>query len=315
MRVVTGHDAATRPRVAWAITCPHSKGRLIKGTIMMHQAVRRRRSAIAAVLATMAMALGFAAPAQAVAKINYYVALGDSYAAGQGAGPYLDECFRSENAYSELADDLKTVKFVSNAACSGRTTQDVVKYQLGQLNRKTELVTITAGGNNLGFGNLANYCGAVAFGDSTAVAACQAASAYAEAQLTSGQLYGDVLSMIRSVHAAAPNAKIVVTGYPYVFDPIAEGRTDALGLFIYQATELVYNLNGTIALAAGTADAGGIDVDYVDVRAAFAGHGVLSADPWINLGSSTIAENFHPNAEGYEAYFAALSAAGTFSVS
>jgi lysophospholipase L1-like esterase len=279
--------------------------------------VRRRRSAFAAGLATLAMTLSLAAtPAQAGEKIHYYVALGDSYAAGQGAGPYLDGCFRSDNAYSELADALKTVKVVTNVACSGRTTQGVVKEQLGQLNRKTDLVTITAGGNNLGFGELVGYCGALALGaapDATLYAqACALASAYAEAQLTSGQLYADLASMIQSVHAAAPNAKIVVTGYPYLFDPIGPGRTDALAQFIYQATDLANNLNGTIAIAAGNAKAiGRIDVEFVGVTTAFAGHGVLTTDPWINLGGAT-ADNFHPNAEGYQAYFTTLRSAGVY---
>ena len=34
--------------------------------------------------------------------------------------------------------------------------------------------------------------------------------------------------MIQSVQAAAPNAKIVVTGYPYLYDPVAAGRTDPM---------------------------------------------------------------------------------------
>ena len=114
--------------------------------------LRRRRTALAAGLATLAMAAGLAAvPAQAVDKTKY-VALGDSYAAGQGAGPYLDDCYRSENTYSELAADTKAIKLVTNAACSGKTTQDVVNTQLKQLNKSTELVTITAGGNNLRVG-------------------------------------------------------------------------------------------------------------------------------------------------------------------
>ena len=75
----------------------------------------------------MAMAVGLAAvPAQAVDKTKY-VALGDSFAAGQGAGPYKnDTCYRSENTYSELAADTKAIKLIRNAACSGKTTQDVV---------------------------------------------------------------------------------------------------------------------------------------------------------------------------------------------
>lgn len=82
--------------------------------------LRRRRTALAAGLATLVIAVGAAAvPAQAVDKTKY-IALGDSYAAGQGAGPYLDACYRSENAYSELAADAKAIKLVTNEACSGK---------------------------------------------------------------------------------------------------------------------------------------------------------------------------------------------------
>ena len=52
-------------------------------------------------------------PAQAAEKTKY-IALGDSFAAGQGAGPYLDGCYRSENAYSELADEAKAINLVTN---------------------------------------------------------------------------------------------------------------------------------------------------------------------------------------------------------
>ena len=43
------------------------------------------------------MAAGLATvPAQAADKTKY-IALGDSVAAGQGAGPYQDDCYRSDN--------------------------------------------------------------------------------------------------------------------------------------------------------------------------------------------------------------------------
>ena len=268
---------------------------------------RRRLSAFAAGLATLAMAAGLATvPAQAADKTKY-IALGDSFAAGQGAGPYLDDCYRSDNTYSELADGAKAIKLVVNEACSGKTTQDVVDAQLSQLNKSTELVTITAGGNNLGFGAIITYCG-VALAGVTPGAECDAATAYAAAQLESGQLYRDLVSMIESVQAAAPNARIVVTGYPYLLDPIPAGLTDPAALFIYQATELADDLNDAIAEAAGEAGA-----TYVDVRSAFLGHGALSPDPWINLGGAGNPDSFHPNAEGYEAYYTALNAAGAYS--
>jgi lysophospholipase L1-like esterase len=270
--------------------------------------LRRRRTAVAAGLATLAMAAGAAAvPAQAVDKTTY-IALGDSYAAGQGAGPYQDTiCYRSDNTYSELADDAKAVKLVTNAACSGKTTEDVVNTQLRQLNKSTELVTITAGGNNLKVGDIFTYCGA-AMVDPSAAPLCETASNFAAGKIASGELAGEVAAMVQSVKAAAPNAKIVVTGYPYLYDTIPAGQTDPMSVFIYKATLLADGLNASIAVGAAGAT-------YVDVRAAFSGHGINSAKPWINLDLANLGspDNFHPNAAGYEAYFASLNGASAYS--
>ncbi|MDQ0755297.1 SGNH/GDSL hydrolase family protein [Arthrobacter sp. B3I4] len=278
---------------------------------MGNLSLRRRRAALAAGLATFAMAASLAAaPAQAVDKTKY-IALGDSYAAGQGAGAYLDSCYRSENSYSELAAETKAIKLVTKAACSGNTTGDVVQTQLKKLNPSTELVTITAGGNNLGFGTIVTKCVTAMF-NPAAAPDCDKASNAAAAQIASGKLAGDVAAMIQSVQAAAPNARIVVTGYPYLYDPIAPGQTDPTSLFIYRATALADGLNATIAAAAKATGA-----QYVDVRGAFLGHGINSANPWINLDLANPAspDNFHPNAAGYEAYYSALKAAGAYRAS
>ena len=63
-------------------------------------------------------------------------------------------------------------------------------------------------------------------------------------------------------------------------------------------------LNGSIATAAFLTN-----VEYVDVVGAFAGHGVNSLDPWINLDTTNPGspDNFHPNGEGYRhGYYASL---------
>ncbi|MDN4645177.1 SGNH/GDSL hydrolase family protein [Arthrobacter sp. PsM3] len=274
--------------------------------------LRRRRTAVAAGLATLALAACAAAvPAQAADKTKY-IALGDSYAAGQGAGEYKnDTCYRSENSYAELAAHAKAIKLVTNAACSGKTTQDVVNTQLRQLNKTTELVTITAGGNNLGFGDIVTNCGSAV---PALAAACAKASATATDLLVSRRLAGDVAAMIRSVQTAAPNAKIVVTGYPYLFDPFNLDPADSMTPFIYQATFLADQLNANILQAAGETNTKDHRVQYVDVRTAFAGHGINSAtnDPWIN-GATGNADSFHPNAAGYKAYFTALKDAKVYS--
>lgn len=274
--------------------------------------LRRRRTALAACLATLAMAAGLAAvPAQAVDKTKY-IALGDSYAAGQGAGAYKnDTCYRSANSYSEIAADTKAIKLVTNAACSGKTTQDVVNTQLLQLNTTTQLVTITAGGNNLGFGDIVTNCGS---SNPDLAAECARASATAAAKIGSGQLASEVAAMIQSVHAAAPNAKIVVTGYPYLFDPFNLNPADPMTPFIVQATALADGLNGSIAAAVGATDTEATEIQYVGVKDAFAGHGINSEEPWINGAiPDSPADSFHPNAKGYEAYYRALSAAQAYS--
>jgi lysophospholipase L1-like esterase len=261
--------------------------------------LRRRRSTIAAGLATLAMILGVAAvPAQATAKTSY-VALGDSYAAGQGAGPYLDPCYRSDHSYAQLANQEKGVKLITNAACSGNTTGQVVATQLGRLNMSTELVTITAGGNDLNVGAIAVLCRA-----GLGTPACLQALGSAQHLIGSGELSSRVASMILAVKAKAPNAKIVVTGYPYLFN----GDND----FEATANALLDGLNGSIQ---GAAYAEGANIaQYVDVRAAFAGHDVDSAAAWINFNPAgpLSPEDFHPNAAGYVAYYTALSAAGVY---
>ncbi|MFC0458824.1 SGNH/GDSL hydrolase family protein [Arthrobacter liuii] len=282
---------------------------------MGNAALRRRVPAFAASLASLVMAASLAAaPAQAVDKTKY-IALGDSFAAGQGAGPYLDACYRSDNAYSELADQSKAIQLVVNAACSGNTTSDVVNTQLRQLNKSTELVTITAGGNDIGFGSIIGACG-VALINVTPGQDCLDATTTANTLIQSKKLYNNVLSMINSVRAAAPNAKIVVTGYPYLIDPIPGGMTSPAALFIYQATQLADDLDGSIAEAAAFADgatAGDPKVQYVDVRLKFLGHGALTpGDPWINAATGN-ADSFHPNAKGYQAYYSALNQAGVYS--
>lgn len=254
----------------------------------------RRRSTMAAGIATLAMVLGAAAgPAQADSKTTY-VALGDSYAAGQGAGPYLDRCYRSENSYAELADLTKSIKLTTNAACSGATAGQVAETQLRRLNKSTELVTITAGGNDLNVGAVAVLCGAALESP-----ACQQSLASAQNLIGSGELSSRVARLILAVKAEAPRAKIVVTGYPHLFES-APGLPDQANLF-------VDGLNASIQAAAAAG------AQYVDVTGAFAGHGIGSADPWINYPSVPLTpDSYHPNAAGYKAYYAALKAARVY---
>ena len=72
-----------------------------------------------------------------------YVALGDSYAAGLGAGKYLNDCYQSRRGYPALLDRETRASLRSNATCSGATTQNVLATQLSALTSRTELITLT----------------------------------------------------------------------------------------------------------------------------------------------------------------------------
>ena len=101
---------------------------------------------------------------------------------------------------------------------------------------------------------------------------------------------------------AAPNALIVVTGYPYLFEIVPGDPTAAIK---DQINDAITILNGTIQRAV-EAQPDGVKILYVDVTAEFTGHGIGSKKPFIN---SDGVGAYHPNAAGYRAYAKAISAA------
>lgn len=243
--------------------------------------------------------VGLPATAAPVAPVKKYVALGDSFAAGRGGGAYLNEedgCFQSRNGYPALLDAVKGTNLVRNASCSGATTEDVRNSQVSALNRGTTLVTLTVGGNDLGVADVAATC-------TTRPLECSAAVAAARDKL--GPLAGHLATTYADVAAAAPNARILVTGYPYLFET---SLIDPGGQFssVNLGTD---DLNGTIRAAVSGARANGANIEYVDVTEVFAGHGIAGvpgAGLWINV---TRADAFHPNAAGYLGYVSALRGA------
>jgi lysophospholipase L1-like esterase len=231
-----------------------------------------------------------------------YVALGDSYAAGVGAPPYdiNKDCKRSSKGYPALLDPKGRIDLQVNATCAGATTTYVAQHLPSELNEDTRLVTLTVGGNDLGFAALAGACLA------GTQQQCLKAIEAAEGKLTG--LRSDLALLYGQVAYAAPNALIVVTGYPHLvestapYDPVLIAALNA-------ATD---ELNRTIRNAVADAvDPTRDNIVYVDVTDAFEGHGIGSSDdPFINApGPTRSPEDFHPNAAGYRAYAKAISAA------
>ncbi|MFD3444745.1 SGNH/GDSL hydrolase family protein [Microbacteriaceae bacterium 4G12] len=237
-----------------------------------------------------------------------YVALGDSYASGQGGGDYSDgRCLRSSAGYPALLDAEPGINLVADASCSGDTIADLLSEQLGALSADTELVTITIGGNDLGAIRVAAVCSV-----SPSSADCRTMLTAALTLLEpGGELEQRLLATFARVRAEAPNARIIATGYPDLFEGTAFGTgsfatgadNESLIATLQGATR---SLNADIEAAVLAERRAGSDIAYADVTGAFAGHGVGSADEWI---LSTGPDVFHPEAVGYVAYADAIRGA------
>ena len=169
------------------------------------------------VLVTIVIALaGFvtvgALPAAASASTIQYVALGDSYAAGQAAGSFPN-CMQGAEGYPELLDAEQRIHLRANPTCSGATTSSVATTQLSALNRGTRLVTLTVGAADLGLSRVLTACSTPTVGrmsrcDRHALGLLVFLPECSAADLT--DLYAEMAD-------AAPKARIVVTGYPHLF--------------------------------------------------------------------------------------------------
>jgi lysophospholipase L1-like esterase len=240
-----------------------------------------------------------ALPAAAAPGTVQYVALGDSYAAGQGAPPYLDDvCKQSDKGYPELLDSEKGIHLQANATCSGAKTSDVADTQLSALNPGIRLVTLTVGGNDLDVSGLATLCLATP---------ADCADTIRERLLLLPALGSDLTDLYAEVADEAPRALIVVTGYPHLLEATAPFPPDLIAA-LNSATD---ELNRTIREAVDAADDAGVNIVYVDVIEAFVGHGIGGTvpPPFINAPAPNVDAPFHPNAAGYNAYADAISAA------
>jgi lysophospholipase L1-like esterase len=230
-------------------------------------------------------AVTVAAPAHAAAPVDY-VALGDSYSSGVGAPPYTGgTCRRSARSYAQLWANSHTVTSFNFAACGGAVTSDVLNNQLGSLNANTDLVTITIGGNDVGFADTVFSC--VLGGDTACVNAVNNGIDAANTTLP-----GRLDATYAAIRSRAPNATLVVLGYPHLVEPNGNCLSSAKRAALNRGADALHTVIAARAAAGGAR--------YVDARGRFTGHGACGSAPWINRFSIfAIVESFHPNAAGY----------------
>lgn len=241
-------------------------------------------------------------------EVSSYVALGDSYT----AAPFVpstdlaDGCFRSDGNYPSLvARRLAPERFV-DVSCGAATTVHLTRPQATAGGRGrvppqaravtagTDLVTVGIGANDEGlFANLVSRCtspDAASACDRTLLTEARAVLARTRVRLTTS---------LRQVRRRAPDATVVLVGYPRLVDParpcgripVPAGRLPALA-------RVERLLDRSMHRAAERSAS-----EYVDMHTASRGHEICSADPWVN-GRRTDEQEalaYHPFAAGQAA--------------
>ncbi|GAB3622808.1 hypothetical protein GCM10027418_08900 [Mariniluteicoccus endophyticus] len=252
-----------------------------------------RTARIVAGAGTLAVVAAAAVALPASAAGEDYVALGDSYAAGVGAGNYIKDgtdCMRSPGSYGGVLAAQRGYN-LNLQACSGAVTSDM-SMQVKALSASTRRVSISIGGNDAGFAPVVTECLKPGWwGD------CDGALSGANAKMTN-ELPSRLRTVYADVKARAPQAKVVVTGYPRLFN----GQDCSIVTFftadeMWKLNRMADQLNGVIRTEAERAG-----FQFVDPTQTFSGHAVCDNPEWIHNASIEIKQSFHPKADGHRAY-------------
>ena len=146
-------------------------------------------------------------------------------------------------------------------ACAGATTSDVLSSQVSALSSSTTLVSISIGGNDIGFASVMETCVL----ESTS--SCESAVAGAEAKVAS-PLPSELDSVLQTIRRDAPAAKIVVLDYPELYD--LSRSSSCIGLSTADRTALnqgADDLDSADDLATLSVSAAGLPAETVTVHA------------------------------------------------
>ncbi|GAA2167087.1 hypothetical protein GCM10009845_27740 [Pedococcus bigeumensis] len=257
-------------------------------------AMTRRFGALVALGAATALTVS-AAPAQAASS---YVALGDSYSSGTGTRTYLNDgtsCQRSVYAYPSLISASKglTLNF---RACSGARVADVTNTQLGALTTSTTQVSISVGGNDAGFADVLTEWAQPGW-----MSDCNGAIDGAQSIITN-TLPARLSTLYASIRAKAPNAKVVVVGYPRIF----QGEDCNAFTWFSPAEETRLNQTADLLNSKTSAQAAAKGFTFVNPTSRFSGHAVCDDVEWLNGLSNPVSESYHPNVAGHRDGYAPL---------
>jgi DNA-binding beta-propeller fold protein YncE len=199
-----------------------------------------------------------------------WAALGDSYSAGVGLGPVTQPCDRDQDAYAPRASrTLAAGAFdagVTFLACSGDTVGGLRAAQLSSVNPHHNIVTMSIGGNDIGFADKVKGCWVGACGDDT----LRLSADRPGGSQTWDQVFDRLVSLYVDVlHRMQAGGRLFVVGYPVPFARARAATCQGLtGREQNAANALVTRLDDTISLAVDRANEqlGRAAVRFVDWR-------------------------------------------------
>ncbi|MFF9113825.1 SGNH/GDSL hydrolase family protein [Streptomyces sp. NPDC014805] len=302
------------------------------------------RTRLALLGSAAALAAGALVPAQftgaqpaAAAEEHQWVALGDSYTAGviRAAGNTFevprDGCERTDRSYPQVIDrDLYGLFELTNVSCGAATIENVtdtpqqpigrhmpplsedpdypfpeVPPQSQAVGPDTDVITVGAGGNTLGFADILMKCpqlGSESDGKGTPCKDALGAGIPARLKKVR-QEYDRMLSVL---HERAPHAKILAVGYPTIvpkdtskcgYGDLTKFGTITQGDLDWLRKDVLEPLNKAIDDSTGTQDA----ASFVDLYTSSSSHSVCDDSKWVE-GFVTLPDQLsfvHPNALGH----------------
>jgi lysophospholipase L1-like esterase len=244
---------------------------------------------------------------QARPTYHNYVAMGDSYTAAPFV-PLTDiayGCYRSSNNYPNLVAAALHIDDLQDRSCSGARTKDLpgsqvtargmrVPPQFGALSSDTDLVTVGIGANNHHlYARMATVC-------RRSPRICPLYDQREELSQFVDDLRAPLVSTLAQVKVLAPNARVLLVGYPKLLPP--QGDCSRLPRMRPQDRDTFRNLNLRLREEMQAA-ADEAEVEFVDFYAASYGHHVCARHPWIQgrIGSARHGAALHPLPAGQAA--------------
>jgi hypothetical protein len=275
------------------------------------------RRLLAALLVSIALCAAALTGLAASASAASYVSLGDSYA----AGPFIPNpvlplgCLKSSHNYPHLA--APSIGSLKDPSCSGAKTNDMTNPQnveidgpnppqFNSLAASTEVVSVTIGGNDIGFSEIAQSC--ITFnpfsspcrdkynsGGKDQIAERIAATA------------PKVAAVLQGIHGRSPGARVYVVNYPAIFPETGNGCWPQMPISFGDAPYLrakQQQLNSMLATQAA-----GNGATLVNWYQASIGHDACKSSSvrWVEpLVPNNPAAPIHPNLHGMEGGAAVL---------